>query len=71
MSLIDALSISTTPEDAGGATEQEIFVDFQKFLLPEVFLVKDVCAEDLGGYTTSQVFKTFTGEASFDCSIVL
>jgi hypothetical protein len=53
MTLIDTLSISATPEDASRTTEQEILVDFQELLLPEIFLVKNVCAEDLGGDTAS------------------
>ena len=71
MSLINTLSISATPEDAGSAAEEEILVDFQELFLPEVFLVQYIGAEDLGCYAASQIFKTFASEASFNCSIVL
>ena len=71
MPLVDALAISTTPEDARSATEQEVFVDFQELLFPEVFLVKDVCAENFSRHAARQILKSFAGEPPFDCSVVL
>lgn len=71
MPFVNTLSVSAAPEDACSTAEEEILVDFQKLLFPEVFFVKYVCAEDLSGYTTSQIFKSFASEASFNCSVVL
>lgn len=71
MPLIDTLSISASPENSSSAAEQEIFVDFQKLLLPEIFLVEYVSAEYLGRHSSGQIFQTFTCEATFDRSIVL
>lgn len=71
MSLVDALPVPTSPENASRAAEQEILVDFQEFLFPEVFFIEYVCAEYLGRHSSGQIFQSFTGEAPFDCSVVL
>ena len=71
MPFVDSLSKSTSPENAGGTSKQEILVDFQEFLFPEVFFVQYIRAENFCCYATSQVFKTFACEASFNRSEVL
>jgi hypothetical protein len=71
MSFIDTLTISTTPEDTSGTSEEELLVHFHEFFFPEVLLVEDVSAKDLGCHPSGQVFETFSSMTSFDGSIVL
>ncbi len=71
MTFVDTLSITTAPEDTSGATKQEVLVHFQNFLLPKVFFVENISAEDLRCDTTSQIFQSFPGETTLDSSIIL
>ena len=71
MKFVNTLSVSSSTEDTRGASEQEFFIDFEEFLFPEVFFVENICGENLGGNTSSQVFKSFSCEASFNCSVIL
>lgn len=72
MAFFDAFALTPTSEDTCCAAKEELLVDFEKLVLPEVFLVEDICSEELAGYAASEVFDAFTGEASFDgCEVAV
>jgi hypothetical protein len=48
------------------ATKEEVLINFQKFLLPKIVLVKDVRDKELSGHTSSQIFHSFTSVASLN-----
>jgi hypothetical protein len=60
-----------TPKDTGSTSKEKVFVDFHEFFLPEVVLIKDVGAEDLGCDPSSKVFETLSSEATFDGGVIL
>lgn len=72
MAFFDPFALTPAFEHSRSATKQELFVDFEKLVLPEVFLVEDVGGEELAGYTAGEVFNTFTSEASFNgCKVAV
>lgn len=72
VAFFDAFAFTPTFEDTCGAAKEELLVDFEKLVLPEVLLVEDICSEELACYAASKVFDAFTGEASFDgCKVAV
>jgi len=65
MTFNDAFSRAVASEVCP-ATKEEFLVNFQKLLFPEIVFVKDVRDKKLSGHTSSQIFHTFTSEASFN-----
>lgn len=72
MAFVDSFSIaSSATESTAVATKEEILVDLENLLVPEIVFVQDICAENLRCYTACQILETFTRKATFNCCEVL
>lgn len=67
MAFFDAFAFTPAFEDTCSAAEQELFVDFEELVRPEVFFVQNVGGEELACYPASEIFNALACEASLDC----
>jgi len=71
MTFIYPFSRTTTPEDTGSTTKEEVFIDLKQLLFPEIFLIENVCAENFGCNTTSKILESFTSMTPFNSGVIL
>jgi hypothetical protein len=48
------------PIFSSASSEKKVFVDFKKTVFPKLVFVKDVVRNNLGCYTTGQIFNSLT-----------